>query len=94
MRDAFSLLKIIKLSEKDIAAGNYKESDAVFSNLRTSLSNEREVHDCVFSVCEDDLSEIIKYYAEKNSQYALKLLDTLEQSPRIEGITRTWKNSS
>ena len=38
MRDAFSLLKIIKLSEKDIAAGNYKESDAVFSNLRTSLS--------------------------------------------------------
>ncbi|SLM09717.1 Plasmid stabilization system protein [uncultured spirochete] len=33
----------------------------------------------VFSrYAEDDLSEIIKYYAEKNSQYALKLLDTLE----------------
>jgi len=38
MRDAFSLLKIIKLSEKDIAAGNYKDSTTVFSNIRTRLS--------------------------------------------------------
>jgi len=33
----------------------------------------------VFSrYAEDDLSEIIKFYAEKNTPYALKLLDTLE----------------
>jgi len=33
----------------------------------------------VFSqYAEDDLSEIITYYAAKNPQYALKLLDTLE----------------
>jgi len=50
----------------------------------------------VFSrYAEDDLSEIIKYYAEKNSQYALKTPRYLRNtSPRIEGITRTWKNSS
>ena len=38
MKDAFSLLKIIKLSEKDVTAGNYKDSTTVFSNLRASLS--------------------------------------------------------
>ena len=38
MKDAFSLLKIIKLSEKDVTADNYKDSTTVFSNLRASLS--------------------------------------------------------
>jgi prevent-host-death family protein len=34
MKDAFSLLKIIQLSEKDVRAGNHKETDQVFKNLK------------------------------------------------------------
>ena len=34
MKDAFSLLKIIQLSEKDIRAGNHKETDQVFKDLK------------------------------------------------------------
>ena len=34
MKDAFSLLKIIQLSEKDVRAGNHKETDQVFKALK------------------------------------------------------------
>ena len=34
MQDAFNLLKIIRLSEKDIRAGESRESDHVFSDLK------------------------------------------------------------
>jgi prevent-host-death family protein len=34
MQDAFNLLKIIQLSEKDIRSGKYKDSDKVFSQLK------------------------------------------------------------
>jgi prevent-host-death family protein len=34
MKDAFSLLKIIQLSEKDVRAGNHKETDQVFKDLK------------------------------------------------------------
>ena len=34
MKDAFNLLKIIQLSEKDVRAGNYKETDQVFRDLK------------------------------------------------------------
>ena len=34
MKDAFSLLKIIQLSEKDVRAGNHKETDQVFKELK------------------------------------------------------------
>lgn len=34
MKDAFSLLKIIKLSEKDIAENRTRRADEVFSDLR------------------------------------------------------------
>jgi len=37
MKDAFSLLKIIQLSEKDVRAGNYKETDQVFNDLKKDL---------------------------------------------------------
>ncbi len=34
MQDAFNLLKMIQLSEKDIRNGNYKESDQVFDEIK------------------------------------------------------------
>ena len=34
MKDAFSLLKIIQISEKDVRAGNHKETDQVFKDLK------------------------------------------------------------
>lgn len=34
MKDAFNLLKIIQLSEKDVRAGNIKETDQVFKDLK------------------------------------------------------------
>ncbi len=34
MKDAFNLLKIIQLSEKDVRAGNFKETDQVFKDLK------------------------------------------------------------
>jgi len=34
MQNAFNLLKIIQLSEKDIRAGNYKDSDSVFNEIK------------------------------------------------------------
>ena len=34
MQDAFTLLKIVQLSEKDVRAGNFKESNEVFSDIR------------------------------------------------------------
>lgn len=34
MQNAFNLLRIIQLSEKDINAGRYKTSEEVFSNLK------------------------------------------------------------
>jgi len=34
MQDAFTLLKIVQLSEKDVRAGNFKESKEVFSEIR------------------------------------------------------------
>jgi PHD/YefM family antitoxin component YafN of YafNO toxin-antitoxin module len=34
MKDAFSLLKIIQLSEKDVRSGNHKETDQVFKDLK------------------------------------------------------------
>jgi len=37
MRNAFSLLKIVQLSEKDIAEGQFKIADAVFSEMESRL---------------------------------------------------------
>ncbi len=34
MQDAFTLLKIVQLSEKDVRAGNFKESKDVFSDIK------------------------------------------------------------
>ncbi len=34
MQDAFTLLKIVQLSEKDVRAGNYKDSKEVFTDIR------------------------------------------------------------
>jgi len=34
MQDAFTLLKIVQLSEKDVRAGNYKDSKQVFSEIK------------------------------------------------------------
>jgi len=34
MQNAFNLLKIIQLSEKDVRAGNFKGADQVFSELK------------------------------------------------------------
>jgi len=34
MQDAFTLLKIIQLSEKDVRAGNFKDSKDVFSDIK------------------------------------------------------------
>jgi len=34
MQNAFTLLKIVQLSEKDVRAGNFKESNEVFSDIR------------------------------------------------------------
>ncbi len=38
MQDAFNLLKIIQLSEKDIQSGNYKESDQVFDTIKNKYN--------------------------------------------------------
>jgi prevent-host-death family protein len=37
MKDAFALLKIVKLSEKEIAKGNYRDSQEVFAALRKKM---------------------------------------------------------
>ena len=37
MKDAFDIIKMIKLSEKDIKAGHYKDSDKVFSELKDRI---------------------------------------------------------
>ena len=34
MQDAFSLLKIIRLSERDIENGSYKSADVVMNNIK------------------------------------------------------------
>ena len=39
MKNAFNLLNIIKLSEKDVRAGHFKESDEVFSDLKKNLKD-------------------------------------------------------
>ncbi|MDC7218854.1 MAG: type II toxin-antitoxin system Phd/YefM family antitoxin [Spirochaetales bacterium] len=33
MQDAFNLLKIIRLSEKDVSEGNFKDSEDVFNDI-------------------------------------------------------------
>ena len=38
MQDAFNLLKIIQMSEKDIRKGKYKEYDQVFSEIRNKYN--------------------------------------------------------
>jgi prevent-host-death family protein len=41
MKDAFNLLKIIQLSEKDVRVKNHKETDQVFQDLKKRfLENE------------------------------------------------------
>ena len=40
MQNAFSLMGIIKESEKEIESGKYKESDVVFSELRKRAQNK------------------------------------------------------
>ena len=40
MKDAFNLLKILKLSEKDVRAGNYRDSEQVFSDLKSRISKK------------------------------------------------------
>jgi len=40
MKDAFSLLKIIQLSEKDVRAGNHKETDQVFKDLKKRFAEK------------------------------------------------------
>ena len=40
MKDAFNLLKILKLSEKDVRAGNYRDSEKVFSDLKSRISKK------------------------------------------------------
>ena len=37
MQNAFSLLKILQLSEKQIEKGNYKKSEQVFKEIETRL---------------------------------------------------------
>ena len=37
MKDAFNLLKVIKLSEKDVQKGNFKDSEKVFSDLNKKI---------------------------------------------------------
>jgi len=37
MQDAFNLLKIIKLSEKDVRSGSYRDSDQVFTDLNERI---------------------------------------------------------
>jgi prevent-host-death family protein len=37
MKDAFNLLKVIKLSEKDVRKGNFKDSEKVFSDLKKKI---------------------------------------------------------
>ena len=37
MRNAFSLLKIVQLSEKDIADGKFKTADTVFSEMESRI---------------------------------------------------------
>ncbi len=41
MQNAFNLLKMIQLSEKDVRSGNFKESDTVFNELHTQLDSEK-----------------------------------------------------
>jgi PHD/YefM family antitoxin component YafN of YafNO toxin-antitoxin module len=40
MRDAFNLLQIIQLSEKDYNRGNYKNADQVFSGLKDRYKSD------------------------------------------------------
>ena len=40
MKDAFNLLKILKLSEKDVRAGNYRDSEQVFSDLKSRINKK------------------------------------------------------
>lgn len=40
MKDAFSLLKIIQLSEKDARVGNHKETDQVFKDLKKKFGKK------------------------------------------------------
>jgi prevent-host-death family protein len=37
MKEAFNLIKMIRLSEKDIKAGHFKDSDKVFSDLKDRI---------------------------------------------------------
>ena len=41
MQNAFNILKMIQLSEKDIRSGNIKESDTVFNELHKRLNSEK-----------------------------------------------------
>lgn len=40
MQNAFNILKLIQLSEKDIRSGKFKESDTVFNELHKRLNSE------------------------------------------------------
>jgi prevent-host-death family protein len=41
MQNAFNLLRMIQLSEKDIRSGHVKESDTVFNELHKRLNSEK-----------------------------------------------------
>ena len=41
MQNAFNLLKMIQLSEKDIRSGHFKDSDTVFNELNKRLYSEK-----------------------------------------------------
>ncbi|MBI9109344.1 MAG: type II toxin-antitoxin system Phd/YefM family antitoxin [Spirochaetales bacterium] len=42
MQDAFNLLKLVQISEKDIREGRYKESEQVFSDIKKQFNLDEE----------------------------------------------------
>jgi hypothetical protein len=43
IQDAFSLLQMIQIGEKEVAQGKFKDSDEVFANIRHILDSRRNI---------------------------------------------------
>jgi hypothetical protein len=39
MKDAINILKLIQLSERDVAAGNYSPAEKVFADIKSKYAN-------------------------------------------------------
>ena len=82
MINALSLMKLLQFSEKSIREGKVYDNDQVFSELRKKLVKRMDKKYFVkwTAPAREDVNEIIDYISKTNINYAVKILDNIEEN--------------